>query len=164
MKRAFVTHVRPVYWLYLPILAAALASAACAAMSPPAFDTPTVTLRGHAFSVEVAATPAQWGHGLMNRTSMPGNHGMLFVYPEAQPLSFWMKDTLIPLDMLFFDDRHRLVTIQGDVPPCRTTTCPSYLSGVTARYVLELNAGMAAKLGLRKGDVITFSSLPSGTQ
>ena len=103
-------------------------------------------------------------HGLMDRTSMPADHGMLFVFPSAEPRTFWMKDTLIPLDMLFFDEAHRLVTVHADVPPCKADPCPLYASNAPARYVLELNAGTAAKLGLRKGDVITFSGLPSGTQ
>lgn len=96
---------------------------------------------------------------------MPADHGMLFVFPEAQPLTFWMKDTLIPLDMLFFDDAHRLVAIQANAPPCKADPCQVYPSVVPARYVLELNAGTAAKLGVRKGDVIDFSNLsPSATQ
>jgi uncharacterized membrane protein (UPF0127 family) len=151
--------------LLSPILAVALACSACATtthgMTP---STPSVSLRGHSFSVEVAATPAEQEHGLMDRTSMPADHGMLFVFADAQPLSFWMKDTLIPLDMLFFDDSHRLVTIHANVPPCKADPCPTYDSTAPARYVLELNAGTAAKLGVRKGDVITFSNLPSGTQ
>jgi hypothetical protein len=89
---------------------------------------------------------------------------MLFVFPQAQPLTFWMKDTLIPLDMLFFDEAHRLVTIRTDAPPCKADPCPTYASTAPARYVLELNAGTAAKLDLRKGDVITFSDVPSGIQ
>jgi hypothetical protein len=123
-----------------------------------------VTLGDHRFSVEIAATPAQQAHGLMDRMSMPADHGMLFVFPQAQPLTFWMKDTLIPLDMLFFDEAHRLVTIRTDVPPCKADPCPTYASTAPARYVLELNAGTAAKLDLRKGDVITFSDVPSGIQ
>jgi uncharacterized membrane protein (UPF0127 family) len=75
-----------------------------------------------------------------------------------------MKDTLIPLDMLFFDEAHRLVTIRADVPPCQADPCPTYASTAPARYVLDLNAGTATKLDLRKGDVITFSDVPSGTQ
>lgn len=155
--------MRNVSWLLSPVLAAALACAACAT-APASAQSPGVTLRGHRFSVEIAATPQQQAHGLMDRTSMPADHGMLFVFPQAQPLTFWMKDTLIPLDMLFFDEAHRLVTIRADVPPCKADPCPTYASTAPARYVLELNAGTAAKLGLHKGDVITFSGVPSGTQ
>lgn len=155
--------MRNISWLLSPVMAAALACTACAT-APASARSPSVTLVGHHFSVEIAATPAEQAHGLMDRTSMPADHGMLFVFPQAQPLTFWMKDTLIPLDMLFFDEAHRLVTIRADVPPCQADPCPTYASTAPARYVLELNAGTAAKLDLHKGDVITFSDVPSGTQ
>ena len=155
--------MRNISWLLSPILVAALPCAACTT-APASARSPSVTLGDHRFSVEIAATPAQQAHGLMDRTSMPTDHGMLFVFPQAQPLTFWMKDTLIPLDMLFFDEAHRLVTIRTDVPPCKADPCPTYASTAPARYVLELNAGTAAKLDLRKGDVATFSDVPSGIQ
>ena len=155
--------MRNISWLLSPVMAAALACTACAT-APASARSPGVTLGGHHFSVEIAATPAEQAHGLMDRTSMPADHGMLFVFPQAQPLTFWMKDTLIPLDMLFFDEAHRLVTVRADVPPCQSDPCPTYASTAPARYVLELNAGTAAKLDLHKGDVITFSDVPSGTQ
>lgn len=124
----------------------------------------SITLDGHAFAVEIATTPAEQEHGLMDRTSMPADHGMLFVFQDDQPRTFWMKNTLIPLDMLFFDADRRLVAIQADAQPCKADPCRLYPSNAPARYVLELNAGAAAKLGTRKGDVITFSWIPSGTQ
>lgn len=143
------------------VLATMLACAACATAPVSARDTPSVTLHGQRFSVEVATTPAEQAHGLMDRASMPADHGMLFVFPDAQPLTFWMKDTLIPLDMLFFDDTHRLVAVHADALPCKADPCQVYPSVVPARYVLELNAGAAAKLGVRKGDIIDFSNLSS---
>jgi uncharacterized membrane protein (UPF0127 family) len=155
--------MRNTFRLLSPILAAALACAACTT-APASAPSPYVTLGGQRFSVEIAATPEQQAHGLMDRTSMPTDHGMLFVFPRAQRLTFWMKDTLIPLDMLFFDQSHRLVTIHADVPPCQADPCPTYASTAPARYVLELNAGTAEKLGVRKGDVIVFSDVPAGTQ
>ena len=160
--------MRPVSWLFVPAVVAMMTCAACAA-TPPApatpADAPTVLLNGHPFSVEIADTPAAREHGLMDRTSMPIDHGMLFIFPDAEPRTFWMKNTLIPLDILYFDDAQRLVSVQEDVPPCRADPCPVYPSIAPARYVLELNAGVAAKLGVRNGDAITFSDLPSsGTQ
>lgn len=92
---------------------------------------------------------------------MPANHGMLFVFPDTEPRTFWMKNTLIPLDMLFFDAGHHLVAIQADAQPCKADPCELYPSNAPARYVLELNAGMAAKIGAREGDLIGFSGLPS---
>ncbi len=100
----------------------------------------------------------------MDRTSMPADHGMLFMFQDDEPRTFWMKNTLIPLDMLFFDAAHKLVAIQADAQPCRADPCKLYPSNSPVRYVLELNAGIAAKLGLHKGDVITFSNVSSGTQ
>lgn len=156
--------MRAVSWLFIPTIAAALACAACAATPAVPSDAPTVMLEGHRFSVEIADTPAEQQHGLMDRTSMPSDHGMLFVFPDSEPRTFWMKDTLIPLDILFFDDAHQLVAIHEDVPPCRADPCPVYPSIAPARYVLELNAGVAAKLGVRKGDVVTFPDVSPGTQ
>ena len=149
--------------LGIPLFIAMLACQACAA-SPTTNASPTVSLDGHAFTVEIAATPAEQEHGLMDRTSMPADHGMLFVFPDSQPRTFWMKNTLIPLDMLFFDASRHLVAIQANAQPCKADPCQLYPSNEPARYVLELNAGVAAKLGARKGDVITFSGTPSGTQ
>jgi uncharacterized membrane protein (UPF0127 family) len=146
-----------------PLFIAMLACPACAA--PPAANaTPSVMLEGHAFTVEIADTPAEQEHGLMDRTSMPADHGMLFVFQDDQPRTFWMKNTLIPLDMLFFDANHHLVAVQANAQPCKADPCRLYPSNVPARYVLELNAGTAAKLGAHTGDVITFSGMPSGTQ
>jgi uncharacterized membrane protein (UPF0127 family) len=146
-----------------PFFVAMLACSAWA-VPPPAAPGPGVTLDGQHFRVEIAATDAEREHGLMDRTSMPPDHGMLFVFPDSQPRTFWMKNTLIPLDMLFFDADRRLVAIQADAQPCRADPCRLYPSNVPARYVLELNAGVAAKLGARTGDVITFSGSVSGTQ
>lgn len=157
-------------WLLSAGLAVALGCSGCApsaavAAAPVATSGPTVSLQGHRFTVEIANTTAEREHGLMDRASMPADHGMLFVFPNAEPRTFWMKDTLIPLDMLFFDNAQRLVKVLQNVPPCRADPCPTYASMAPARYVLELNAGTAAKLGLRKGDLITFfSEVSPGTQ
>ncbi len=150
--------------LLTPAFAAVLACCACSATTVQASDTPSVTLDGHRFTVEIASTPAEQAHGLMDRASMAADHGMLFVFQHDEPRTFWMKDTLIPLDMLFFDADHRLVAVQANAKPCKADPCELYPSNLPARYVLELNAGVAAKLRARKGDVITFSNMSSGTQ
>lgn len=156
--------MRAFFRLAAPALATALICTGCSATATRPTVAPSVTLDGHVFAVEVATTPEQQAHGLMDRSSMPADHGMLFVFQQDAPLTFWMKDTLIPLDMLFFDANHRLVAIQADAQPCKADPCRVYPSDVPARYVLELNAGVAGKLGARKGDVITFSNVSSGTQ
>jgi hypothetical protein len=138
--------------------------AACAGAPAAASRGPAVELRGHRIRVEIAADDASRTHGLMNRASMPADHGMLFVFPDSQIRTFWMKDTLIPLDMLFLDADGRLVTLRADVPPCKADPCGTYPSTQRARYVLELNAGVASKLGLREGDAVTFIDVPPASQ
>jgi uncharacterized protein len=125
-----------------------LATTACAARGP------SVEIKGHHYAIEVAADDASRRHGLMDRTSMPDDHGMLFVFDDDALRVFWMKNTKIPLDMLFFDSDRRLISVQRSVPPCVSDPCPGYSSGAPARYVLELNAGQAEKLGLVSGDTI----------
>ena len=116
----------------------------------PAFATGIVRLdRGDGmtvvFSVEIARTPRQWSHGLMDVPAMPAAQGMLFVFPKMAPRSFWMKNTLIPLDMLFFDGDGALVSAVQDVPP--HSLQPRRSAG-DARFVLELNGGSMARLGI----------------
>ena len=136
---------------------------ACASAPVAASQEPEVELHGRSIKVEIAADDASRAHGLMDRTSMPADHGMLFVFPDSQIRTFWMKNTLIPLDMLFFDADRKLVTLLANVPPCKADPCAVYPSTAPARYVLELNAGAAAKLGVREGDVATFVNAPSAT-
>jgi uncharacterized protein len=140
---------------YLLTLAFTLIAGAC--LAAPARHAPphALHLHGHTFQVELATNDAQRELGLMHRTSLPADRGMLFVFPYDAPQSFWMKNTLIPLDMLFFDKDRKLVSLQLDVPPCKADPCPTYPSGKPATYVLELAAGTVAQLGITTGD--TFS-------
>lgn len=136
----------------LPALGLALSAlAGCASGSQ------WVELGGQRYSVEVADDDAERSRGLMFRDSMPAGHGMLFIHDREEPQAYWMKNTRIPLDILYFDDERRLVAQQRDVPPCSLgNACPSYPSNAPARFVLELNAGEAARLGLDDGAVITL--------
>ena len=117
--------------------------------------TANVELAGHRFVVEIAADNASRELGLMFRTRMAADHGMLFVFDQPAVQTFWMKNTLIPLDMLFFDHDYRLVNVQRRVPPCHQDPCPVYASTGPAQYVLELNGGEAEKLDLKRGDKLT---------
>jgi uncharacterized membrane protein (UPF0127 family) len=111
-----------------------------------------VELGGKRYNVEIANTDAQREKGLMFRDELAADHGMLFVHERQEPLAYWMKNTHIPLDILYFDNARLLVSQQRDVPPCSLgDACPPYPSDAPARYVLELNAGEAAKLALHKG-------------
>ena len=119
----------------------------------PAFDTGMIQLdRGDGvlleFSVEIARTPRQWSFGLMHVTTMPRGQGMLFIFPGMAPRSFWMKNTLIPLDILFFDEDGSLVSAVQDVPP--HSLQPRRSAG-DARFVLELNGGVMATRGIGDG-------------
>ena len=133
----------------LPLL---LALSACASAR-----TPWVEVGGERFQVEVADDDAERARGLMFRDAMADDHGMLFIHDRQEPQAYWMKNTRIPLDILYFDRDRRLVSQQRDVPPCSLgDACPAYPSSAPARYVLELNAGQAAKLKLQDGAVLRF--------
>lgn len=129
------------------MLALALFASGCASG-----DDLWVELGGQRYAVEVADDDAERARGLMFRDELPSGRGMLFVHEREEPLAYWMKNTRIPLDILYFDGDKRLVAQQRDVPPCTLGDgCPSYPSRRPALYVLELNAGEAARIGLRDG-------------
>lgn len=135
-------------WALL-LLASALTGCATA-------SGPWVELKGRRFYVEVAADDESRARGLMFRDAMGADRGMLFVFEREEMLAFWMRNTRIPLDILYFDDERQLVSIAAGVPPCTTQRCPSYPSTGPARYVLEINAGIARTLGVSKGDALSF--------
>lgn len=118
---------------------------------------PAAEIKGHRFDIEIVSDDAARARGLMFRDSMPADHGMLFVFSDMQPRVFWMKNTWIPLDMLFFDSDYRLVSVQQRVPPCRSDPCAQYASDGPAQYVLELNGGTADRLGVKPGDKLTVT-------
>lgn len=135
----------------------ALAFTAALLISGCAASADWVELGGQRYTVEIARTDAERERGLMFRDTLPGGHGMLFIHVRQEPQAYWMKNTRIPLDILYFDQDRHLVAQQRDVPPCSLgDACPPYPSNAPARYVLELNAGEAARLGLHDGDMITF--------
>lgn len=100
------------------------------------------------FHVEVVDTEGEREKGLMFRESMPKFSGMLFVYETPQPVAFWMKNTLIPLDMLFFDAAGRLERVASNARPHDETPI---FGGNDIQYVLEINGGLAAELGIAPG-------------
>lgn len=129
-----------------------LGLAALAVESADALELERVTVGPAAFEVEMAKTPQERERGLMFRTELPSDRGMLFVQSPG-PAVFWMKNTYISLDLLYFDEEGRLAQIVANVPPCATPTCPVYPSKTAmVRYILEINAGEAARRGIRIGD------------
>jgi uncharacterized membrane protein (UPF0127 family) len=111
---------------------------------------------GFVVKVEIAADGETRAQGLMFRDHLPAGEGMLFFFPADDVFSFWMKNTLIPLDMIWVDSSQRIVGIKANVPPCKVPDCPSYGPGVSARYVLEVAGGEAAKHSLKVGDPLRF--------
>ena len=117
------------------------------------YDLPTipVVIKGHQLTVELATTPATKSCGLSHRASLPANRGMLFVYPEPEILTFWMKDTFMPLDIAFIDADGRIVSIQKMNPFPITTV---YSSPAPVLYALEVNQGWFKANGVGIGDVV----------
>jgi hypothetical protein len=115
---------------------------------------------GRSVTAELALTEAERALGLMNREKILPDQGMLFVFDEEAVHSFWMKNTLVPLDMLWLDRDRRIVHIERDVPPCQADPCPSYGPRRPVSYVLELKGGMAAAFRLKASDKLDFALPP----
>ncbi len=107
------------------------------------------------FRVEIADDPQERATGLMNRESMPTLSGMLFVYETPQSLAFWMRNTLIPLDMIFVDERGKIAKIHPNAIPLDESPIHG---GDDLTHVLEIGGGLAAKFGIKKGDILRHSS------
>lgn len=111
--------------------------------------------------LEEANTPQQWRLGLMNRKSMPVNHGMLFSFPTAQVRKFWMKNTLIPIDIIFLYNK-KIVGITKNALPCpKDFHCPSYGPNKPSNQVIELNAGKTDELELNVNQVVILHKIKS---
>lgn len=108
------------------------------------------------FDVEIVSTSEDMARGLMFRDSMPEEHSMLFIFPETIPLAFWMKNTLIPLDMIFMDENMTVVHIANAVP-CKADPCEHYDSPLPGKYVLEINSGLAAEKNIVVGTKMQLS-------
>jgi uncharacterized membrane protein (UPF0127 family) len=115
-----------------------------------------VELKGQRFLVEIADSREEQALGLMFRDELPEDQGMLFIFPDEAPRSFWMKNTRIPLDIIYFNGDLKLVSVAKNARPCRVQQCPGYPSEGPARYVLELIAGKASELELSAGDVLVL--------
>lgn len=111
--------------------------------------------------VEIANTEREREVGLMNRTFLPENSGMLFVFDREAVLYFWMKNTLIPLDMIFISESMTVVRIEHMTKPCRSDPCPLYPSQAPARYVVEVNGGFAQAHGITVGTTVRFVNVES---
>jgi hypothetical protein len=126
--------------------------------------TAEVQLGDQIIGLEVAQTPQQQAIGLMARASLADDRGMLFPFEPARPVSFWMKNVLIPLDMVFVYNGE-IVAIASNVPPCETNPCPTYGPGQQAiDYVIELRGGLAEELGIDAGDPVNIEWLETSAE
>jgi uncharacterized membrane protein (UPF0127 family) len=144
--------------LLLVLLLLVVGASAALAQSLQSFPTGDLTIESasgpHKFHVEIATTPAQLEQGLMFRQSMAPDAGMLFDFKMPSPVSMWMKNTFIPLDMLFIDNGGRIINIAERAVPQSLDTITA---AAPAHAVLELNGGTAARLGIRPGDRVVFA-------
>ncbi len=122
-----------------------------------------IKVNNQEIELEVAQTPEQQQLGLMFRSSLPDNRGMLFPFSPPQTVKFWMKNVTIPLDMIFLE-RGTIKAILSSVPPCSLDPCPIYGPDVPIDMVLELNGGRAKKLGLQVGDRLKIEFVDVSTQ
>jgi uncharacterized protein len=115
---------------------------------------------GTKVTVDIVDTEATRQRGLMFRTSLAPGEGMIFVFDLPGFYPFWMKNTLIPLDMLWLDPHAGVVSIASGVPPCKADPCPSYPPDADALYVVELVAGFARQHGVKVGDALKLEGVP----
>ena len=139
-------------WAAVVFVAFVSASAGAPALGGELDSLEIVTAAGrHVFQVEIANNDATREHGLMDRRYMAPDHGMLFEFDREEPVSFWMKNTYIPLDMIFIAPSGVVTHIAANAEPLSERVVPS---GGPSIAVLELDGGMAASIGLRVGDKV----------
>ena len=120
------------------------------------FLSDTVRFRANDLSlkVEIAANEKQRETGLMFRQALAADQGMLFVFEEQSSIHVWMKNTLIPLDVIFIDQTGKIVSMLKNLPPCKQTNCPVYHSAAPASFMLEVNAGFIEQQQIQPGQAI----------
>lgn len=119
-------------------------------------ETRVIFPDGYSVRVEIAADDPTREQGLMYRDRLGEDAGMLFFFPKSGEYPFWMKNTLIPLDIIWIDEQKKIVYAGLNIQPCRADPCTSYPPNAQAKYVLELPAGVAAKHHLTAGSVLRF--------
>lgn len=147
------------------ILAACGGAPRSASPTPTAVAAPVAGPRvvlpsGAVYRLEVARTPEETAQGLMYRESLPERTGMLFLFRDAATHKFWMKNTMIPLDIIWLDHTGRVVYVSANTPPCRVDPCPSYGPEGPVAAVLEIAGGLAEKEKVTVGSSITLEDVP----
>lgn len=115
-----------------------------------------ICLKNKCFNVEIAKTEEEKRIGLMNRKHLDPDEGMLFLFENEGVYNFWMKNTLIPLDIIWIDKNKKIVFIKENAMPCNLEDCETLHLTQKARYVLEINGGLAKKHGIKIGDIAGF--------
>lgn len=145
------------------MMTAVLATALTATPAAARCSEDRVELRGDwgtvRFRIDVADDPRERAQGLMHVEEMPRLAGMLFIYERPQRVSFWMENTLIPLDMIFADEAGRVVNVHSNAIPLDRTPIPGGSDDIV--YVLEINGGMAEDLGIDAGTELRHPSVPA---
>lgn len=113
----------------------------------------SVCIKNNCFSLEIADSLQERERGLMNREHLEKGKGMLFVFKKEGIYKFWMKNTLIPLDIIWIDGAGKVVYIKEEARPCKTDLCESFGPDEKAKYVLEINGGTVSRLQTKIGDV-----------
>ena len=116
-----------------------------------------VCFKDYCFHVTLATTVAEQEKGLMFQTQLDERQGMLFVFNEEKKYTFWMKNTLIPLDLIWINKDKKVVFISQNALPCNQDNCPNIEPSENAQYVLEVNAGVVQEIGLQIGDKVMIN-------
>jgi uncharacterized protein len=165
--------MRPASFAACALLATTCGAMACGAApgssgspKPAPTETPVsgpraVLPSGAVYRLELATVPEDQAQGLMYRENLPEKTGMLFAFGgEPTPHHFWMKNTMIPLDIVWLDDAGRVIFVSADTPPCKADPCPTYGTDAPVRRVLELAGGLAKKEGVVVGSQIRLLETP----
>ncbi len=137
------------FWLVAFLSAAASGCVSSGDRNEVCFDRKCV-------QVEVVRHKEQLTRGLQFREQLGENQGMLFVFSHSQIYSFWMKDTFIPLDIIWLDHAQKVVEIRKNALPCTSDPCPVFTPTRESLYVLEVNAKLCDRLGIKVGQVARF--------
>lgn len=148
------------------IIVVLLTSVMSYAVSPEApvsekitFKTGRVCVGVKCFNVDVADKPMLRSLGLMGRKELPANQGMWFVFDYLGKYTFWMKNTLVPLDIIFINERFEIVTIYENAQPCKEDPCDLFIAKANSQYVLEIPGGSVSAYNISVGDIAVYTQL-----
>jgi uncharacterized membrane protein (UPF0127 family) len=138
-------------YFFVLLLVCVCSSGLVAQSKPGLVGKKTAIIRGHSFVVEMAKTDEDWRRGLMFREKLAAHEGMFFWGEQERVQSFWMKNTLVPLDMIFISAQMKIVKIEKEAKPETET---SHSSEVPAMHVLEILGGLSDRYGFKTGDLV----------